>query len=79
MTDSREEWVLHNTRLTRRNRRALELAASGGSTLQQMTNDAVGAYLETHFPDVLAAVGDPEEEGKQMLVLLAGRQQRQQM
>lgn len=75
MTDpSLEEWVQHPTRLTRRNRRALELLAmSGGHKLQVLTNDAVTDYLRRHYPELLAAIGDEKRERRAAARLLDGQ------
>lgn len=66
---SNEEWVLHNTRIRKANRRALELLVlRPGLTYQGITDDAIAGWLQSCHPEVLAAIGDPEAEAA-----LAGR------
>jgi hypothetical protein len=75
MTDSAlDELVLLNTRVTRRVRRALDLVAISGRTLQGLTTDALTAYLTEHYPDALAAVGDQARETEQATLFMAQRQ-----
>lgn len=63
MYEDLDAFVLHNTRLTRRHRRAIELLAlRPGLTIQGITDDAVAAYLGQHYPGVLAVVGDEQAE-----------------
>lgn len=61
-TGIEDDLVSHNTRLPYRLRRALELAATSGVSLQDLTARAVREFLETHYPEALAAVGSQQAE-----------------
>jgi hypothetical protein len=73
-TDSLDELVLHNTRLRKRNRRALELlVTAGGRSYQDMTDDAVTAWLAQHHPEVVAVIGNPGQEADLATKMMAQR------
>lgn len=74
MTDTSEEWVLHNTRLRRSTARVVDLLkTAAGLSKQELTDAALAAYVKQYYPGLLDAVGDPEAERAAVLRLMSER------